>query len=146
MLASCPEDLRADILANLRLSNKLTSNAMTIAKRLSGKLEGSEVDARRFIGSCGELIEETLGCAKALGILDACFEKSIRKNLEKKLCLSIRDLAINGGDLISLGASGKQIGCILEALLEEVTAEPEKNEREALISLAKKHLIQAKDI
>ncbi|MBO5682635.1 MAG: CCA tRNA nucleotidyltransferase [Clostridia bacterium] len=146
LLASCPEEMRPDILADLRLSNKLTSNVLTIAKRLSSRLEGSEVDARRFIGSCGELVEETLECAKALGTLDESFEASVRKNLQKKLCLSIKDLAINGGDLISLGASGKQIGYILDALLEEVTAEPEKNERETLISLAKKHLIQVKDI
>ncbi len=141
LLSSCPEELRADILSNLKISNKLTSNVFTIAKRLSSSLEGNETDARKFIGSCGELVTEVLESAKALGILDPDFEDAVKKNLKKKLCLSYKELAINGNDLISMGASGKQIGYILDALLEEVTAEPQKNERETLLSLASKHLI-----
>ena len=140
LLSDCSEELREDILRSLKLSNKLISNTLTIAKRISLNLEGDEVDARRFIGSCGELVEDTLESAKALGILDADFEDLVRKNLKKDLCLSYKDLAINGKDLIAMGALGRQIGEILETLLDDVTKDPSLNERETLLALAQKHL------
>ncbi len=50
----------------------------------------------------------------------------------------IRDLAIDGDDLISIGyAPGPAIGKTLTALLDEVVRTPELNTREVLLSRAK---------
>ena len=58
-------------------------------------------------------------------------------------CLSLKDLAINGTDLISLGFKpGKAIGVCLERLLERVLDEQLPNDRSALLAEAKKHLSQ----
>jgi tRNA nucleotidyltransferase (CCA-adding enzyme) len=40
--------------------------------------------------------------------------------LSKNDCLAIKDLKINGNDLISLGYSGKKIGIILEDVLDNI--------------------------
>lgn len=54
-------------------------------------------------------------------------------------CVSLKTLAINGNDLIQMGVQpGKEIGRCLQALLEEVLEEPERNTREYLIDRAKK--------
>ncbi len=140
LLCSAPEDERPEILASLKLSGKLTSNVLTIAKRLSEDLSGDETDARRFIGSCGDLIEDTLGAAKALHILDADFEALVRTNMRQKLCLSHSDLAIGGKEIISLGGKGKEIGEVLDALLEHLIKVPTDNDRDTLIALAEKYL------
>ncbi len=53
---------------------------------------------------------------------------------------SLSDLAINGRDLIGLGATGPQVGEILNALLTEVVNQPNVNRHEWLIARAAKML------
>ena len=56
-------------------------------------------------------------------------------------CLSLKDLAINGADLIALGfAPGKTLGRCLQALLEQVLDEQLPNDRTALLEAAKPYL------
>lgn len=65
-------------------------------------------------------------------------KKLHREVLERNDCVSLKQLAVNGKDLIELGAKpGKQIGDILEQLLEEVLRHPEKNTKDILINLVK---------
>ena len=52
-------------------------------------------------------------------------------------CLGLRDLAVNGNDLKSLGYEGKAIGACLARLLDAVLDERLPNEREALLEDAK---------
>ena len=54
-------------------------------------------------------------------------------------CLSIRDLAVNGSDLMDLGLQGRAIGEMLSRLLENVLDEELPNEREPLLEYAKNH-------
>ena len=51
-------------------------------------------------------------------------------------CLSLKDLAVNGTDLITLGFQGKEVGACLSALLEQVIEERLPNERNALLAWA----------
>ncbi len=63
----------------------------------------------------------------------------VEKVLAEGAALSTRDLAINGNDLMKvLGIKpGRIIGEALEALLEEVIADPTLNEREPLLEKAR---------
>lgn len=55
--------------------------------------------------------------------------------------MTVKDLAINGKDLMSLGLKqGKEIGRILNLLLDLVLHEPEKNEKETLLNYAIKEM------
>ena len=54
--------------------------------------------------------------------------------IEKNQCLTIRDLAVNGSDLIAAGMKpGKEIGETLKSLLELVLDDPKLNNRELLL-------------
>lgn len=56
-----------------------------------------------------------------------------RKIMADGDCLTIKELAINGRDLKEMGiAPGKQMGHILEYLLEKVLEAPHINTRETL--------------
>ena len=56
-------------------------------------------------------------------------------------CVSLKQLAVNGRDLIEQGAQpGKQLGEILESLLADVLDHPELNTRDALLSKAKQYV------
>ena len=59
--------------------------------------------------------------------------------LKSQDCLQIKDLAINGTDLMKFGIpQGKQIGAILSEIFEMILEEPEKNSREYLMNFVKK--------
>ena len=51
--------------------------------------------------------------------------------------MTVRDLDINGFDLMDLGLQGKEIGQCLDYLVEEVLEDASKNTNDTLISLAK---------
>ncbi len=59
-------------------------------------------------------------------------------------CLSLRTLAVDGDDLMALGIpKGKQIGQMLQALLDEVIEERLPNEKDALLQAAKERIKKA---
>ena len=61
--------------------------------------------------------------------------------LEKRQCVSLKNLAVKGADLIALGwKPGKRLGEALQRLLEMVLEEPECNTRERLLEEAKRLL------
>lgn len=65
----------------------------------------------------------------------------IEKALSQNSALGIKDLAINGNDLLAIGIRpGKEIGIALNELLEAVTDDPEMNTREKLLEAAKRFL------
>lgn len=54
--------------------------------------------------------------------------------LEEKDCLSLKNLAVNGNDLIKAGMTeGKEIGRVLRTMLEDVLEEPAHNEKSFLM-------------
>ena len=58
--------------------------------------------------------------------------------LEREECVCIKELSVDGKDLMAEGVKqGKQIGEILSDLLEIVLEEPEKNKKETLLSYVK---------
>lgn len=62
------------------------------------------------------------------------YQEAVEEVLRQEDCFSLRDLAVNGRDLIAAGVpQGPQVGEILSRLLEEVMDERLPNEREALL-------------
>jgi len=66
--------------------------------------------------------------------------------LEKEHCFGLKDLAINGQDLIGMGfVQGREIGLVLDMLLQRVLVEPSLNRREILLRIAEEYLATAPD-
>ncbi len=66
--------------------------------------------------------------------IEACY----REILEKKQCVSLKNLAVSGNDLIEAGMSpGREIGETLNKLLDYVIEHPEANRKEDLLGLLK---------
>ncbi len=82
------------------------------------------------------------------------FEARVRAELAKKPPLGVRDLAIDGAEVIeAMRARGlvnaafrgdKRVGAALALLLEKVTEEPGHNERDSLLALLEEYLSSAK--
>lgn len=76
-------------------------------------------------------------CLPRLQVMDDC-EKIAREILSQDQCFQLRDLTVNGSDLIALGVpKGKQIGVYLNRLLEAVIDGTLPNEKEALLTQVK---------
>ncbi len=64
-------------------------------------------------------------------------ERIYAQILEEKNCVSLKTLAVTGSDLIAAGMKpGKEIGEVLQALLEAVLEEPALNTKEKLLKMA----------
>ena len=99
-----------------------------------------EEDLRRLIlvkradnlGQAPEFWDRQGELDKAEAILD--------RLLAEDACFSLKQLAVNGRDLLALGLSGPAVGKALEALLEKVVDGALPNEREALLEALEKVL------
>ena len=68
------------------------------------------------------------------------FQKRIEAVLEKDNALTLKDLAVNGRDLMAEGIpAGKAIGTILNELFETVLDDPSMNTKEKLLPVAKNY-------
>lgn len=146
------------ILTRLRFSNEERDTVVALVRHhlLCYSPEWSDAAVRRWLRRVGTALAPLLydlGRADALGkgrpadgdlrSIDE-LELRVKKALSEGAALSVRDLAVRGGDLMKeLGIGpGREIGQILERLLEIVTEEPTKNEREALLDEARKVLAE----
>ena len=66
------------------------------------------------------------------------FRRIAYEILEKDECFSLKNLSVNGKDLIESGISpGPEMGKILDILLEKVVEEELPNDKNSLLSFAK---------
>ena len=84
------------------------------------------------------LAQNPVTFANKLSNLDSVAEV-YKKIIENNAPLCIKDLAVNGNDLIALGIEkGPKIGQILNRLLDIVLENPEENKKELLLSYVDK--------
>ncbi len=140
-----------DILKRFRFDNKAARKIGKLVKYHDRYIELNPKAVRRAVRQIGEdifleLLEVKLADAKAQN--PEKFEETLNyiervKQIyteikEKDDCLSIKNLAINGHDLIKIGIpEGEEIGQTLKSLLELVIDEPELNKKEQLIKIVK---------
>jgi len=82
------------------------------------------------------LIKESRSSEKSKSVEIERAENSVREILQEKPPVSLKDLAVNGKDLIELGyQEGKGIGQVLKELLNLVLEKPELNQKEKLLKI-----------
>ena len=64
-------------------------------------------------------------------------EETIAELMAEDACFSLKQLAVNGRDMMALGLSGPAIGQMLQQLLDQVLEEKLPNDRETLLRWAK---------
>ncbi|HHW49048.1 MAG TPA: CCA tRNA nucleotidyltransferase [Clostridiaceae bacterium] len=138
------------ILRRLKFDRKSIEIILRLIRHHDRIIEPNEKAVRRAASAVGaDIFEDLLKVKKAdneaqnpelcrdtLNNLERI--KNIFQSIkEKKECLSIKDLEINGHDLIALGyRQGKEIGTVLNRLLQTVLDNPDMNIRDKLIQKA----------
>ena len=144
--------LAADIMHRLKFDNDTLNKVKTYVKYHDLRPELTEKSVRKAVSKVGaDAFAEVLKLKMAdtlaqspkwqpekkeyLKRLSRIYQEIMKKNQ----CLTIRELEINGKDLIEDGMMpGKAIGEILSKLLGEVLEEPDKNKKEILLKESRK--------
>ena len=149
--------LADQILRQLKAPTVLREQVVTLVSQHMNLLTEDRKLLRRRISRLGfDLTEKLLSlqladrCSKGTDPGDALQEfERIRTCMEKlkeeEGCLKLRDLALDGNDLMALGFQGKAIGDCLNGLFSLVLDEKIPNERQALIDRAKTILKEMND-
>lgn len=147
-------DMTKKILRRLKFDNDTTDAVTRLVKCHDDNPEITERNVRRAIFRNGEEQYPRLFEVKRADILAQShylreekmnyvnqYEEQYNVVLKRKQCLSLKDLAVTGTDLIQAGMKpGKEIGEILKYLLEQVLENPELNQREVLLEIVRKQL------
>ncbi|MCR4822238.1 MAG: HD domain-containing protein [Treponema sp.] len=144
------------ILTRLKFPNAVIDRVSHLVENHMFHFEGNWSDAaiRRFIVKVGkenlnDLFDLRLADmygkyrrrpeAMSEGVKNLLILKDRVKEIEEEnTALSLKDLAVNGKDLISAGIEpGKKLGLILNELFQCVLDDPQMNEREKLLTVAR---------
>lgn len=141
----CSVELAEKILTRLRFPRRTRERVLTLVRYHDAVLEESPQRVRRWLNKLGpevffDLLAIQGGDAAAQAPayctrLDHLrrLETLARQVLDQAPCLTVRDLAVGGEDLLALGYRGPAIGRALRALLDQVLSETVSNEKNALL-------------
>ena len=142
-LRSCP-DRGEGLMRHLRLSGKQSARIRGLLSLRDFDFSGfSESRIRRLVAAAGQYAEDLvplLSVGDFFSLPRGTEERTIEaveNILQRGDCLSVSALAVNGRMLMELGFGGREIGTVLEKLLEAVLEEPSRNTSEELLSLAR---------
>ena len=118
----------------LKLSNRRQKAIRAMVEMRRSGVPASREDVLRSMRRYGDDAERALFYCSLSGDARASTTAGlVRRYREDGECFELSSLAITGGDLVSLGLCGEEIGAALEAALEAVICRRAKNERNSLI-------------
>ena len=148
--AQAGAEMADEILRRLKAPTALRQQAVLLIEQHMTRLMPEKRLLKRYLGRWGrETVEQLLYLQQAdMGSKGVPGEEeqeqfevlwALLKEVEQEsTCLTRKDLALTGLDLLSLGYQGREIGARLEELLEAVLDERVKNEKEALLEYLKR--------
>ena len=138
-------EMAEEVLLRLKAPTALRQQVVLLIEKHMTRLQPDKKQLRRQIGRLGwETVEQILLLqeadmgSKGTGESDdpalfAAIRQVMEEIRQEDSCLSLKELAVKGNDLMALGFSGKAIGQMLNALLEQVLEENLPNDRETLL-------------
>lgn len=141
-------DLAEQIVRRLRFSREETESILFLVEHHDRPLGDSDKLIRRRLAQIGEkrfrqLLMIKKGDAVGQGThpedIDALLatERLLNQVIAAETCFSLRQLAVNGNDMMALGLAGPAVGNMLDALLGAVIDGFVQNEPDALLAWAR---------
>lgn len=149
-------NIAKDIMRRLKFDNKTIYYVTNLVRYHDVKVELRRKAVRHAIHKIGEDIFPYLFEVKRADFLAQSMYQRAEKEQElqqlqeiyeeikkNKECVSLKDLAVTGKDLIQAGIKeGPEVGSELKKLLALVIEEPERNTKEYLLAVVKKDVVQ----
>lgn len=138
-----PENTYAS-LKELKFSNEIVESVTQLVSYRFYDLPSNKSEMKRLMNNMSiDQIQRLIFIRKTKSLLQediddvAMTENFFNEILENNECYSLKQLAINGNDLIERGVSqGKEVGNILNRILDMVVNEQLENDRLALLEMA----------
>ena len=142
-------ELATDILRRLKAPTALREEVQLLIGQHMTRMEPDKKFLRRRLSRLGpEMLDRLLLLQAAdMNSKGVCKDEEkaqfalclsmLEEIRREETCLSLRDLAVNGNDLMALGFRGKAIGDCLNGLLDRVLDEQIPNDRAILLEAAK---------
>ncbi len=148
-----------EVLRDLKLDNDTINRVRTLNPWINRPVEPVEIKLRQVMSlmepelfddllDIWEVLEEPETCqgngraqseicqGKSQGI-SAERREAVRRIRQRGDCVSLKELAVSGRDLMAAGMKpGKAVGATLQYLLSQVLEDPEKNKKDVLLALA----------
>ncbi len=152
--AAVGEKMTRQILRRLKFDNDTIDKVSRIVLCHDQEIDATDSGVRRAVSRIGEDIFPLLFAVQNADIRAQSSyrrEEKLRKLAyiqqiyegirDRKECLSLKDLAVSGSDLIAAGMpAGREIGVLLNELLELVLEDPQRNTREELLSVCREKI------
>ena len=146
-------ELAEQVLSYLRVDNATRDRVLLLVEHHDWPLSTERTLLKRRLNRLGEealrqLIDVQQADAMGKGteapadirVRMEGIRRALQELLDEQPCVTLKDMAVNGRDLMAEGiAHGKQLGEMLAWLLNEVINDRLPNEREALLAAARAH-------
>ena len=150
--AKAGAEMADNILRRLKAPTTLREKTVTLIRLHMTQLEPTKKTIRRWLGKLGaQTVNDLLQLQEAdMGSKGTCAPEEmaqfpqLRAIIEEikaeNACLTLKDLAVNGRDLLETGfPPGREMGACLQQLLDLVLDEQLPNEKHALLDAAKRY-------
>ena len=136
-----------EILKRLKFDNHTIAMVKGLVAYHDRRIEPTEKAVRRAVYQIGEKYFPALFEIRKADVMAqsgyqrkeklAAIEEGLRiyqKIKKEQQCVSLKNLAVNGGDLVNAGMKpGREIGAVLERMLQDVIENPSHNKKEYLL-------------
>jgi tRNA nucleotidyltransferase (CCA-adding enzyme) len=146
-------DITHEIFNRLKIDNSTKHQVLTLIKYHDLDLQATDKYVKKLCYKLGNLdmVKKLIFIQRADNFGQAPIhnervekfnqiDKIIQKLENENLSFSLKDLAVNGNDMLELGFNGKDIGKNLKHLMEAVLNEQVENDKQKLINYLKKNL------
>lgn len=144
-------DLTKNIMRRMRFSNALIEDVGALVYYHDASIEPKDKSIRRWLNRLGEKLFSMLlevKRADAIGQGSGAINERLKEideieailmeTIDSSACFQLKDLAVGGKDLIAMGfLQGKEIGALLDILLELVMEGKIENDKKDLLCFAK---------
>ncbi len=153
-------EMAGQILRRLKFDNDTIYRVKALVGAHDKRPEATGISVRRAVVEIGQdafprvfdvkradVMAQSCYCRKEKLQEIAAFEQLYHRCMEQKECLSIRELQVDGKDVMDLGiGQGKAVGAVLKHLLDWVLEDPDRNQRSLLLEEAKRYKLENPDI
>lgn len=149
--ASLSSEIAFKVLKRLRFDNNTINTVTTLVKQHDSCIDEDEKIIKRKLNRFGEkMLRDLILLQKAdtLGLADIyhsrlthfeSINRIIQKIVDENNCFSVKNLDVNGKDLLKLGYKGKEVGEALDFLVMSVIDEKVQNVKEYLLNYLKEN-------